>query len=208
MTTTELLAIFREEVSDNALPYLCSDALIYGYIDDAQKQFCRDTWGIEDARSFKVNTVIGTEWYKFDQRILRFLGASVRGEPVAVTTADESPAIKFDGRTGKPLALVKGMQKGFLRVWPIPNVAQVIELRTLRLSSDVEAGDDFEIDDQHVRSLLLWVKHKAYGKHDTDLFDGVKSAQYAQEFKDYCTDAKRAQGRLRRHVAVVQYGGI
>ena len=35
MNTTELLAIFREEVADIELPYLWSDALIYAYIDDA-----------------------------------------------------------------------------------------------------------------------------------------------------------------------------
>lgn len=208
MTTTELLAIFRDEVSDAALPYLWSDALIYGYIDDAQKQFCRDTWGIEDARSFKVKTVAGTEWYKIDQRILRLLGATESGCNVPITTVEESPSIKFDGRTGKTLALVKGLQNRQLRAWPIPIEEKTIELRTLRVSTDVAAGDDFEIDEQHHRALLLWVKHKAYGKKDSETFDGVKADQYFQEFKDYCMDAKRAQGRLRRHVAVVRYGGL
>ena len=51
MTNTELLAIFREEVSDLEVPYLWSDTLVYGYIDEAQKQFCRDTYGMLDART-------------------------------------------------------------------------------------------------------------------------------------------------------------
>lgn len=71
-----------------------------------------------------------------------------------------------------------------------------------------KAGDDFEIDEHHHRALLIRVKHKAYGKKDSETFDGVKADQYFQEFKDDCMDAKRAQGRLRRHVAVVRYGGL
>lgn len=208
MTTTELLAVFRDEVRDDVSPYLWSDALVYGYIDDAQKQFCRDTWGIEDARSFKVKTVAGAEWYKFDQRILRLLGATLLGDTIPITTVEESPEIKFDGRTGRTLALVKGLQKNFLRVWPIPTEEKTIELRTLRLSASAESGDNLEIDEQHQNALLFWVKHKAYGKKDSETFDGVKADQYFQEFKDYCMEAKRAQGRLRRHVAVVRYGGI
>jgi hypothetical protein len=208
MTTTELLALFRDEVVDLSTPLLFSDSLVYGYIDEAQKQFCRDTWGIEDARSFKVVTVVDTEWYRYDQRILRLLGATESGDNVPITTVEESPEIKFDGRKGRTLALVKGLQKNFLRVWPIPSEVKTIELRTLRLSTDVAAGDDLEIDEQHHRALVLWVKYKAYGKHDSDLFDGAKAAQYYQEFKTYCEEAKRAQGRLRRHVAVVQFRDV
>lgn len=208
MTTTELLAIFREEMHDTELPYLWSDASIYGYIDEAQKQFCRETWGIEDARSFKVKTVIGTEWYRFDTKILRLLGATESGCDVPITTVEESPSIKFDGRTGKTLALVKGLQKGFLRVWPIPTEAKTIELRTLRLPLDACPGEDLEIDEQHHRSLGLWVKHKAYGKHDSEIFDSVKANQYLNEFMEYCMLEKRAQGRLRRTVAIVRFGGV
>lgn len=208
MTSTELLAIFRDEVSDQALPYLWSDSIVYGYIDEAQKQFCRDTWGIEDARSFKVKTVPGTEWYKFDQRILRLLGATLLGDVIPITTVEENPEIKFDGRTGMPLALVKGMQKNYLRAWPIPTEEKTIELRTLRLPATVESGDDLEIDEQHQRALILYAKYKAYSKHDSETADAPKAMQYFQEFKLYCEEAKRAQGRLRRHVAVVRYGGI
>ena len=67
MTTTELLALFRTEVSDLEAPYLWSDALIYSYIDEAQKQFCRDTYGIADARSYTIDLLTdGTEWYNID----------------------------------------------------------------------------------------------------------------------------------------------
>jgi hypothetical protein len=110
MNTTDLLARFRDEVDDVTEPHLWSDAAVYGYIDDAQKQFCRDTWGIEDARSFTLVTIIGTEWYKFDARITRLLGATLLGGNIPITTVEESPDIKFDGRTGKVLALVKGME--------------------------------------------------------------------------------------------------
>jgi hypothetical protein len=54
----------------------------------------------------------------------------------------------------------------------------------------------------------MWAKHRAYGKKDSETFDAAKVLSYFNDFKAYCEEAKRAQGRLRRHVAVVGYGGI
>ena len=70
MNTTELLAVFRQEVFDLETPYLWSDALVYTYIDEAQKQFCRDTYGIEDSSSFTLAIAIGTSHgaYKFTRK--------------------------------------------------------------------------------------------------------------------------------------------
>ena len=50
MTPTELHDLLRFEVSDEEADVLWSSANLYGYIDEAQKQFCRQTYGIEDAR--------------------------------------------------------------------------------------------------------------------------------------------------------------
>ena len=211
MTTTELLAIFRQEVSDVKLPYLWADALAYAYIDDAQKQFCRDTYGIPDARQFTVPLVANTEWYKLDPKITEVLGAyDSNGYPIRVMTRNETAArnVIFDGRTGNVKALFKGMEKGFLRAYPVPAAADTVRLETRRLPVTVEAGDDFEIDEQHHLGLLGWVKHKAYANQDAETADPVKSDKFKAEFMAYCLKSKTEQGRLDRKVAVVKFRDV
>lgn len=211
-TTTELLATFRAEVQDLVAPYLWSDALVYTYIDDAQKQFCRETYGIDDARSFKLTITPGNEWYALDPQILRVLDAydASTGDPVSVQTFDQtiSKTIRFNGKTGALETLLTGLQKGYLRAYPVPAVAKTVNLNTLRLPSDVAAGDDFEIDAQHHLNLLDWVKYRAYSWQDAETNNDVKAEKHKATFKAYCVESKREQGRIRRRVAVVSYGGI
>lgn len=211
MTTTELLALFREEVQDLAAPYLWSDSLIYGYINDAQKQFCRNTWGIEDARGFKVNVVAGSEWYTISPRILRIRAAvdsAGKDVPVIAVEAMEANGMRFDGRLGAIRALVKGLEKNTLRAWPVPNASAVVQLFTFRLSDDVGAGDDLEIGEQHHRHLVSWVKHLAYDNQDAETNDKAASERNGAKFEANCAAAKTEQGRLRRPRAVVAYGGV
>lgn len=213
MNTTELLGVFRAEVFDLVVPYLWSDALIYTYIDDAQKQFCRWTYGIEDARSFKLSIKAdGTEWYAIDPLILKVRSATdqATGDEVPLIAVEKmrERGLKFDGKQGPLRALITGLEKGNVRAHPVPNVASVVELATFRLPNDVAAGDDFEIDPQHILPLLHWVKHKAYGVQDAETYDPRKSAESEQKFRDYCAQAKVEQSRVRRPVSTVAYGGL
>lgn len=208
MTTTELLAIFRAEVADDQLPYLWSDALVYSYIDDAQKQFCRLTWGIPDARTFTIPLVATTEWYAINPKIMQILGAfDSLGRPIPVMTRDENRArhVEFDGRTGFPQAFFKGMEKGFLRAYPIPTASATVTLETRRLPDDVVSGDTFEIDPQYHMGLVAWVKHKAYSKQDSETADPNLAKRYEDEFNAYCQRSKTEIGRLNRKVAVVKF---
>ena len=213
MNTTELKDVIRQEVYDTEAPYLWSDALIYTYIDDAQKQFCRETDGIEDSRSFKLAIKAdGTVWYAIHPSILKLRGAinPANGHPVSMVAVEKMAdnGLSFDGTVGPLRALITGMEKGYVRALPIPNVASVVELHTYRLPTEVSAGDDFEIDTQHVLNLNMWVKHRMYSVQDAETRDDKKAATNKAEFLAYCAKAKSEQGRLRRPVSVVTYGGI
>jgi hypothetical protein len=212
MNTTELLAIFRDEVADTVTPYLWSDALLYAYMDDAQKQFFRWTHGIEDARSFTLALATGTEWYLVDPLILRVKSASwqATGMPIPVLNIEqvEASRIVFNGASGSVMSLISGMEKGHLRTHQVPGTdenAKVIELQTTRLPHDVASGDEFECDAQHVLSLMLWMKHKAYAKQDADTYDIEKSKQFRDEFRLYCVEAKQEQQLLTRNPPVVKF---
>lgn len=212
MNTTELLGVFRQEVFDLELPYLWSDELVYSYIDDAQKQFCRDTNGILDSRSFKVKVVPGVEWYKTDPKILKLRDAvdPATGNLVPIIAVEKmrDNHMRFDGAVAPLKALVAGLEENTLRAWPVPSVAATIELRTYRLPETVGAGDDLEIAEQHHRHLLHWVKHLAYDVQDTETYDKGASEKYEMRHRAYCAKALAEQDRARRPVSTVTYGGI
>ena len=211
MTNTELLAIFREEVSDLAVSYLWSDTLVYGYIDEAQKQFCRDTYGIEDARTHKVSIVAATEWYALSPKVLKVRAAvdSVTGADISLIAAERMTGLgmRFDTRAGPLRALITGLEKGKLRAWPVPNIASVAQLHVFRLPNDLEVGDEFEIDDQHVRNLLYWVKYRAYNVQDSETYDKQSAARNKADHEAYCARAKDEQSRRMHTASCVAYGG-
>lgn len=211
MTNTELLAIFRTEVSDLEAPYLWSDVLVYGYIDEAQKQFCRDTYGIEDARTHKVTVVAATEWYTLSPKVLKIRGAvdAATGAGVSLVAVENMAGngMRFDGRTGPLSALITGLEKGKVRAWPVPNVASTVQLHVFRLPGDMATGDEFEIDDQHVRNLLYWVKYRAYSVQDSETYDKQSAARNKADHEAYCARAKDEQSRRMHTAGCVAYGG-
>ena len=281
MTTTELLALFRLEVADTEPLYLWSDALIYGYIDEAQKQFCRNSYGIADARSFSLKLKVGVEWYALDPSILKLRGTlnTTTGYPLDLVPVEKMAALgmRFDGTSSRPKALITGMEKGYLRCWPIPfgvtvsttranltayatgavinlvatngttryylcskagttasaqgalypgltnetvvdgtttfvdytaSYSNTVNLYTFRLPGDVAAGDEFEIDAQHVRNLLLWVKYRAYNVQDTEVYNPKLAGENLAAFNRYCEKALNEQSRLSHSAGTVMYGGL
>lgn len=212
MNTTELLAVCRQEVVDVETPYLWSDVLIYTYIDEAQKQFCRDTYGIEDSRTYSLSIAVGEEWYAISKNILKIRDAvdPATGKAVDLIAMEKMAEgrLRFDGVIGPLKALITGLEKNFVRAHPVPSIASTVELRVFRLPLDVAAGDDFEIDAQHVLNLLYWVKYRMYSMQDADAGDPKRAAESKGLWDAYCARAKVEQSRVRRPVSNVTYGGI
>lgn len=221
MTPTELLAAFRDElVDDDAQAYLWSDAAVLRYMNDAQRMFCRLTEGVEDSTApdvCQLSVVPGTEWYTLSPLILKIRSAhrDDTGRDVQLVAAEhaDSRGIRFDGSQGPLKALVSGLTKGKLRAWPLPNETITVTLSVFRMPLETITADnigdaEFEIDEQHHEALLMWMKHRAYGKHDSEAFDKRRADEFEQRFINYCEQAKREQTRMRRPVGTVSYGGI
>jgi hypothetical protein len=218
MNSTEILEVFREEMNDAVAPYLWSDALIYRYLDDAQKMFCRKTEGIEDSSTAEITrleVVPATDWYATDRRILKvrkaYEVATGREIPIVNMEVAGKEGLRFDGRPGPMKALVTGLEKNKLRAWPMPSTAMLVDLSVFRLPlvTITDDGDqELEIDEQHHLSLLMWMKHKAYGKEDAETFNRRKSDDYEMRFLAYCVEARKEQERARRNTGTVMYGGI
>lgn len=218
MNSTELIDLYRKEMRDVERPYLIDDASLYSYLDDAQKWFCRLTEGIEDSRTpavTRLSIVPGTEWYDTSRLILKLrdVHRTDTGRQIEVVNAEKATklGLVFDGRVGATKYMVTGLDKNALRTWPVPDEAVTVELRVFRLplTAITDAGDqELEIDEQHHRHLLLWVKHLAYDNHDVEMFDRRKSDEYKAKFEAYCFQARKEQERARRSVSTVLYGGI
>jgi hypothetical protein len=200
-------------MSDVETPPLWSDAVAYAFMDDAQKQFCRFTRGIEDARSFRLTVAISKEWYSVDERILHIRSAlTARGIPVPMVPLERmgEQGLRFDGTLGPIKALIPGLEKRALRAVPVPSVAEALSLQTYRLPETISAtGEgDFEIDEHHHQHLQLWMKHRAYGVQDSEVYDKRKEVEFEARFKTYCDGVKIEQSRLNKPVGTVAYGGI
>ena len=217
MNSTELLETFREEMNDVETPHLWSDALIYRYINEAQEMFCRKTEGIEDSSSplCRLEIEEGTDWYLLSRKILKVREAvdTRTGRPYEIMNMEKASTkgVLFNGNPGPLKLFVTGLEKSKLRAWPVPSVATTVELRVFRLPLETITDDgdqELEIDEQHHLALLMWVKHRAYGKEDAETFDRRKSDEFEMRFYAYCAEAFKEQGRARRSVGTVIYGGI
>lgn len=212
MDATELRNLFRAEISDEVKPYLISDEQVYRYLDDAQKQFCRWTEGIEDGRSFTLAITPGVEWYDTDKSVLKLRRVTDTATGAAVTLANpeklEHLGIRFDGGVGRVKALVVGISRHTVRAWPMPNAAASLALEVFRLPKTLEMGDELEIDEQHHINLLLWAKFRAYGNEDSEVFNSRRADEYEQRFRAYCAESRTEQERARRVTGSVVYGGI
>lgn len=216
MNVEDLLELFREEMSDTQEPYLWSDAFFFGALDDAQKMFCRWSEGIADASTPVLTSLPvaeGTTWLDLDPTILRIRTATLADgcDLELVNHEDLKPrGWRFDGVQGVVRALVLGLEANRVRVYPDASTADTISLTVFRLPLDPveDVNCELEIDEQHHRHLLLWVKSLAYGVQDAETYDRTKKAEFRVEFRSYCDQAKAEQGRAKHKTRVVAYGGL
>ena len=216
MTSGDLMDLFRDEMADKVTPYLWSDDLVFGYIDDACKRFCRLTDGIPDSTTTTVVNlaiVAGTDTYPLSPLVLKIRTArrADNGREVLVLNEEDmAPQDRyFDNLPGIPTALITGMDVDSVRVHPYPSVDTPMKLSVFRLPLiDVIDDQPLEIPAQHQRALLLRAKALAYGKQDAETFDRTKSETFDDKFTGYCAAAKAEQARARHKPRTVAYGGI
>lgn len=218
MNSTELLDLFRVEMTDTAKPYLWADEAVFSYMDTAQKNFCRWTDGIEDSTTpaiTQATIAAGDEWVTLDPRVLKIREVVnvATGRPFKLynTETAAEQGIYFRGLEGRVEAFVTGLTKGKLRAYPKPTEDTDIELRVYRLplESITDVGDQtLEVDEQHHYHLLTMMKALAYRRPDAETYDRAKADECEVQFRAYCAQARNEQTRVRRSIGVVSYGGL
>lgn len=216
MDSLALIKAFRTDVDDNVGPFLWSDETVAEYADDAQKMFCRLTNGIADASSqmCEVDISAGDAFSAIDRRILkiRSIARGSDGRTIGMANVENlaSIGLRLTAVAGPVHTAVTGMEDHKVRWINVPAVDDVARLTVYRLPlrAITTAKAPLEIDEQHHRALLLWMKHLAYAKQDTDTYDAQKSGEAEARFRAYCMQAKAEQDRAKHKVRIVAYGGI
>lgn len=216
MDAEGLVAAFRVDVADTETPYLWSDDEAYGYVDAAQKMFCRFTDGIADATSSVCSLLItpGEPWVGLSPLVLKVRDAYRvdTGRRIGIANVEDMArnGWRFDGNNGRVQALIAGMSENKLRVYPTPNETVTVQLTVFRmpLLNVSESQKNLEIGEQHHWYLLDWMKHLAHKKQDAETYDKGRSDLFEQSFRSYCDQTKREQERLRHKPRVVAYGGL
>lgn len=217
MDSTGLLLQFRSDMNDLAVPYLWSDEDVLAYADDAQKMFCRKTDGISDETTPEVvqlAVVPDADRLDLHPSILRIVSAvrTDTGRPVEVINPSDMPkrGWYFDGNTGVLKALVIGSQAHKARLYPKAAETLTVELTVFRLPllPIIDTDQALEVDEEHHRHLVLWMRHLGYLKADAETFDQGKADDFEARFYRYCENVKAEQRRKDHKTRVVAYGGI
>jgi len=225
-----LYNLFRLEVRDLATPYLWSEAEIYAYMDDAQSMFCRLYGGIADSTSAAttVTATAGAEFAAISPKILKLRHARLAadGQELKLLNFEDlqlgssggrddygqQAAFKFDNTEGPIRAIVLGMEPNSVRLVNIPQTTQTIRLIVYRMPLLTLAANatpmELEIDEQHHRHLLNWMKALAYEKQDSETYDRGKSVEFGEKFRAYCDKAKAERERSEHKYRATTYGGL
>lgn len=225
MDSTALYNLFRSDLRDEAQPYLWTDSDVFGYMDDAQNMFCRLQGGIADASSTltQVALTANQPFAAISPKILKLRQANRAADFATLTilnfedlshqaTQDDygrRARYRLDNTVGQVDAIIVGMETNKIRLVHLPATDQSINLIVYRLplTTLTAAGQDLEIDEQHHRHLLLWMKHLAYAKQDAETYDKGRSDQFGQEFRVYCDLAKAEREKREHKYRTVGYGG-
>lgn len=209
---------FRSDVDDLATPQLWSDDDVFGYLDDAQKMFCRRAWGLGDISSpiTKLAILINATRITLSDRVLKIRSAyrTSDGRPVEIINFEDMGrlSLRFDGRTGPIQYLIIGLEPRTVVPYPVPNVVDTVQLVIDRMPlTDLtldDAPQNLEIDSQHHRHLTLWMRHLAYSKQDSEAFNQKKADKFEADFLAYCDMAKEEKARAMHKTRIVRYGGI
>jgi hypothetical protein len=228
MNTTDLYDLFREDVVDLAKPYLWSDREVFSYMDDAQKMFSRLGVGIGDVTTtavVEVPIVVGQEYSPIHKSILTIRQARLKStnREIALKNLLDAGSANYDDygnifcsstehRPGPVRGMVIGEEYNKVRWVGIPQEADTAVIAVCRLPlqtiTEDSEGIEFEIREEHQRTLLYWMKSLAYSKQDAETFDRAKAVDNENKFYSACEKAKREWERYKHKPRTIMYGGI
>lgn len=205
MKAGKLLSIWRQEVEDTEKPYLWGDDEFLDYLNDAEVEAARRARLLVDSSTASICTITidaadvaaGTAEYDLSPKVIavRRAKSSERGTPLARATRkdldDSYPG--WEDHTGAIEAFITE-DTGKILFWRIPDTTQTISLTVVRdpVNEMNDLEDSPEIQERYHRSLLYWVKYRAYMKPDSEAFNSELAQLNEQMFEREFGPKRRA----------------
>ena len=212
MNLAKLIQLAREATQDLAEPYIWTDAEWAEFADDAELEAARRAHLLVDASSPAARAVVTASdpVVKLDPRVLfirraRLASASV---PLAMRVArrmDEEVAGWETAKPSTPSVLIPDWETGAVRLYPPPTQDDELILTVVReplAAMDGDLAREPEILPRYHRSLIEWMKYRAYSKPDTQSFD-PKAAEKAEA--KFAAEFGEKSGAINEHWALEQY---
>lgn len=117
----------------------------------------------------------------------------------------------WQSKSGPARFLVTNMQEDQWRLAPIPVVDDVLELTVLHMPIDTVTCDGraLEVTEREDQmTMLLFMKHLAFGKQDADTYDKELSDRFEAAFEKKADNRRREVRRARFRHTGMRYGGI
>ena len=220
MLCSEIVALFRTEVSDVEMPYLWSDEEVLTYLNDAYIMFTRFMGGVSDSTSSITSLTVAAaaRTVTFDDAIIRVVRAFRLSDgaelnvientdvPLVRDATGKLSLLRIGAQTGPVEFLVIGAGESEAQIFPSPTVGDTIKMQVRRIpvnrlglvSATSVDSTPVDIRSEHHLHLIGWMKAMAYRKHDTETLDVVKAQENEDKFLRYCAQSVHEQERMRR----------
>ncbi len=210
MQVAELIRNWREDAKDDEKPYFWSDRQLLRWLNAGLRRYALETRSLIDSSSHFTQFQLepGADRLPLDDRIIEILQASTVATPKLELLKPGALPLQARVVTGHPRKLEIDIDARQMRVYPVPEQTEVLQLLVIRLPvCPVDLGGEIaDIPEQDVELLHHYLDFKAYQVQDAETIDPRRSAEGLAQFLAGCTQVlERAQARRRTASRPVQY---
>ena len=210
---TDLITMFRQDMQDEAAPYLWSDGEVKRYLAEAQDYFMHETMYMASTETFTYSADdLEVTFPEYITQIRQAYDASENILPVI--NKPEWDMLKrgssWRSDTGDVTDLVSDLSFHKIRLFPIPEEDGTFYLDVFRVAKTlIEDDAELEVTERPAqRVILTGARAVAYKKEDIETLDDVKAQKYRAEFEIQTSDFYARMQNARRTPRNVAYGGI
>jgi len=216
-TPLALITAFRAQSRDTIAPYLWKDSELYEFATQAESLVAFRTMCLLDITSVAAvaDVSAGEPMVDLHHSVLRIRSATlIQGnteQELDIKSLEAASGYRLFTTTGTPCAVITGVETNKLRLYPIPVADATLQLAVFRMPLlPLTATSKFEVPFQYTGALIEWMRHRAYGKVDSDIFNPSESAQglaaYENLVDGYITSESLRRGGAQN--VSISYGGI
>jgi hypothetical protein len=193
MTLADLIARYRSDSTDTAIPYLCTDEEVTGFLNEGEEEAALRANLIFDATTADVCVIAvtaGTAVYPLHESVFQVTKATFTptGDtcpiPLGLSDRVEQDRIRPNWRTTSEPPQVLIVDDTSVQIACLPDTDGTLNLEVYRAPLTLMAATDDvpEIGRAHHRHLVLWALYRAYIKPDTEINDPGRAGKALAEF--------------------------